>query len=197
MCGRYQFSAQESAQILEIVKEAQKNQAGREAPWGSEIFPSQSAPVLVWDASGEKLRAQAAVWGFPKTGGGVVINARAETVREKRMFRGCIARRRCVVASTGFFEWDLDRRQYLFRLPGAAHLYMAGIYDDFDGARRFCILTTAANDSMREIHDRMPVVLEERGLAAWAASEKDSFEILAAPPPRLSRTLVSAQTSLW
>ena len=124
------------------------------------------------------MAARPMFWGFPKwKGSGVIINARAETAADKPMFRSSLAARRCIVPSTGFYEWKHsgDKKQkdkYLINLPDTPMLYMAGIYNYYhesDGQQlpRFVILTTAANNSIAPLHDRMPVILSSAEKKDW------------------------------
>ena len=140
MCGRYQFTAGQWEEIRQIVQAIQRRY-GDNAWQPGEIRPTASAPVLL--GRGPELMR----WGYqlPNT---LVINARAETAEEKPLFRESIAMRRCVIPSTGFYEWDREKRKHLFHLPGEQVLYMAGLYEKREGENRYCILTTAANHSM-------------------------------------------------
>ena len=104
----------------------------------------------------------------------LVINARAETAGEKPLFRESVAARRCVIPSTGFYEWDRDKRKHLFRL-----------------------LTTAANASMAPIHDRMPLVLRREQLEPWLREPEIAAALLHTPPPELEVTSAEAQLSFW
>ena len=107
MCGRYQFSADEYKEIRQIVRDAQRRSEGNELnfPMAGDICPSQVALVLV--SRGEKIVGEFQQWGLPGfRGRQQIINARAETVTEKPMFRRSIAFQRCVIPATGFYEWD-------------------------------------------------------------------------------------------
>ena len=143
MCGRYQFTAEQSAEIQQIIQEVQER-VDRKIKTG-EIYPTDQAPVLRNTADG--IKPDLLTWGVPLKGK-PVINARVETVVEKPLFRGSVQQRRCVIPSSGFFEWDERKQKYLFRLFGEDTLYMAGIYQEQEGAEHYCILTTAANSSM-------------------------------------------------
>ena len=143
MCGRYQFTAEQSAEIQQIIQEVQER-VDRKIKTG-EIYPTDQAPVLRNTADG--IKPDLLTWGVPLKGK-PVINARVETVVEKPLFRGSVQQRRCVIPSSGFFEWDERKQKYLFRLFGEDTLYMAGIYQEQEGAEHYCILTTAANNSM-------------------------------------------------
>lgn len=192
MCGRYQFTMEESLELREILRTVQE----REHWEGGEIFPSGTAPVLLWKQN--RLEPHLLRWGFPgPSGKGVIINARAETASSKRMFRESLRSGRCIVPSSGFYEWDADKQKYLFRLPEAPELYMAALYRNFGGEPRYCILTTAANESMRGVHHRMPVVLPKDRMEDWMGEEQDAVRFLSTIPPPLRRETVSGQTRLW
>ena len=90
MCGRYQFSTKESREMQQIVRDAERRSRGRfpvgaNIPPAGDVAPTQAAPVLV--ASGGKVVAEYQRWGIPGWRGGLMINARAETVCDKPMFR--------------------------------------------------------------------------------------------------------------
>ena len=186
MCGRYTlFDENDDNEIQAIIDQIRKNYPGKPIRSG-DIFPADTVPVVV--ANGDRLMAQPVVWGFPKYGSsGVIINARAETVGEKKMFADSLRYRRCVVPSTGFYEWDREKRQYLFRLSGKTALYMAGLYRDFDDERRLVILTTAANGSMRDVHERMPVILQRDMVRMWATDADAAVKYIAGGMPELER----------
>lgn len=96
-------------------------------------------------------------WGY-QLPGTLVINARVETAAEKPLFREIVYTRRCLVPSAGFYEWDAEKREYLSTLLDSDVLYMAGLYKRYGGEDYYCILTTESNDSMRSVHDRMPLI---------------------------------------
>ena len=140
-----------------------------------EIFPTDTAPVVsVVDG---KPALSLMRWGFPKWDGkGVIINAKCETAGEKRMFAAALAHRRCVIPATGFIEWTSGegKRKYVFNTENDPMLYMAGLYSDYVDmlkdeqlTERFVILTTNANDSISDVHNRMPVVLYKNEIVRW------------------------------
>lgn len=178
MCGRYTlFTDQENREIMEIIGRVQDQiKTG-------EIYPTNPAPVILADG------VHAFNWGFPHfRGSGVIINARAETAEEKRMFKGSLSDRRCVIPSTGFYEWK-DKQKYHFTLPGSSVLYMAGIYNEFADEPRFVILTTAANESVKDIHDRMPLVLEKNMLDDWILNNETALHLIHDAAPQLNYKL--------
>ncbi len=196
MCGRYAFTEEQSAEILQIVQEVQ-NKCGSDAVKAvrqGEVTPGCRMPVLLASDSGPT--PELMVWGF-KTPKSLLINARAETVMQKPTFAESARQRHCVVPSTGFYEWDGDKRKYIFSMPGEQALYMAAIYDVRDGVPCYCILTTAANDSMREVHDRMPLVLEREQIGPWLSDTNATEQILSMVPPLLNKRPMDAQIGLW
>src|SRR5664280_2833904 len=112
MCGRYAIECEEENIFLkEILEETNRKYAGRpllSCLHMGEIFSTQTAPILAL----EEGRSSPFImnWGFPRPGraqsaGGYIINARAETATEKNLFRVSLQSRRCLVPSTGFYEW--------------------------------------------------------------------------------------------
>jgi putative SOS response-associated peptidase YedK len=131
MCGRYvAYTDEDYTEMANIVNEVQQKLGGTEELKTGEIFPTDLAPILL--SREGAMQAEPMMWGFRRwDGGGVVINARAETAAQKQMFRASLFTRRLVVPSTGFFEWQrVDGRKkkdkYWIRRPGETMLYMAG-----------------------------------------------------------------------
>lgn len=151
------------------------------------IAPSQMALALVNDPESGGASFQALSWGLApfwakdKSLAARCINARAETAHEKPAFRAAFRHRRCLVPATGFYEWRRDGRVKtpFFFTPAvppdtpSEPLVLAGIWEDWtDGTeylRSLSILTTAANATMRPIHDRMPVILRADAWRRWIA----------------------------
>lgn len=186
MCGRYLFT-EDDEELNEIWRFTAEKYPDAPLKLG-EIFPTNTAPVLL-DVKG-KIFPQPQIWGFPGFSGrsGVLINARAETAQEKRSFAEAVHTRRCVVPAAGFFEWrQSDKQKFLFRHTHPGALYMAGLYGDFSDERRYVILTTAPNDSVAEIHNRMPLVLEKNQVSAWLRDTNAALSLLQAVPPLLQK----------
>jgi putative SOS response-associated peptidase YedK len=193
MCGRYTgFTEDEEHEIMQIIRDVDKKVNGSEkspaVKLSGEIFPTDIVPVLL--GGDGTLTAQAMKWGYPgypdrnrpNAKPKPLINAKAETVKNLSTWKDSIALRRCIIPSNGFFEWQHtppgtgggvnDKTKYLFRLPEEESLYMAAIYKPFPLAvgneiGHFSILTTAANDSMIEVHNRMPVILRRSEFEEW------------------------------
>jgi putative SOS response-associated peptidase YedK len=129
-----------------------------------------------------------ALWGLERHGGGIVINARAETAERTRMFRDAFRDGRCLVPADGFFEWRREGRvnqPYLFRRKDGGLFLMAGLRQ----ADRYVILTRDAEGEVIDIHDRMPVVLEPEEALHWLR-QGDMGE-----GPALTRTRVSPRVN--
>ena len=188
MCGRYAIlTDDENDEILKILEQIQKQEYHSSVQSG-EIYPTNHAPVLL--SRDEKLAPEVQIWGFPNfKNKGVIINARSETVMEKHLFRQSVFTKRCVIPSTGFYEWKHDetRKKYLFRMNGKTPLYMAGLYNEFNGEKRFVVLTTKANDSIADVHNRMPVVINNDLIADWIFDTNRAIAMLNDVPPALVR----------
>ncbi len=188
MCGRYNFTVEQSEEIYEILEKLNAKLHGKQVKTG-EVFPTEQVPILV--AEKEEVTPQISSWGFPKFDQkGVIINARSETAFEKRTFRESLLNRRCVIPSTGFYEWDARKQKFLFRLEGTGALYMAGLYTVVREEIRFVILTTQANESMQEVHTRMPLVLKKAEVEDWILDQRVTNEILHQIPPMLVREIM-------
>ena len=193
MCGRYQFTAEQCEEIRQIADTIQRKY-GAGAWTAGEIRPSNLAPVLLDDAGGSVPKLMK--WGY-QLPGTLVINARAETAAEKPLFRDSVRTRRCLIPSTGFYEWDSQKRKYLFTLPREGALYMAGLYERRGNEDCYCILTTSPNASMRPIHDRMPLILSRGEARQWLSDGSKAELLLAVTPPPLAVRSAEQQLSLW
>jgi putative SOS response-associated peptidase YedK len=175
MCGRYALHSL----IEDIQKHFSLFDDIRFRP-GFNMAPSLNLPV-VREQQGRRELALCR-WGLVPhwmraDKGHHPINARAETITEKPFFRDAFRRRRCLVPINGFYEWrrGAKRKQpYYFKLPGTELFALAGIWDrrNTPGGPEdtFAIITTGANDIMRPVHDRMPVVLEKSDYNRWIES---------------------------
>ncbi|MGI6736380.1 MAG: SOS response-associated peptidase [Anaerovoracaceae bacterium] len=123
----------------------------------------------------------------------LVINARAETAASRPMFRESLRQRRCIVPASRFYEWDAAKNKVTFWLPENPVLFLAGLYR----AGRFVILTTEANDSVRPVHDRMPLHIPPHSLNDWLRSAEAADSLLRRPQPQLRHAQEEEQLSLF
>ena len=176
MCGRYSI-----AEVLEYLQERfdfpppDFSYAPR-----YNVAPGQPAPVVV---GGERRALRLMKWGLIPSWAGDpsignrMINARAETLAEKRSFRPLLPHRRCLVVGDGFYEWrpassGRGKIPIRFVLSEGGPFAFAGLWDSWcapDGEEvpSFTIVTTAANDLIHPFHDRMPVILTRDNEAGW------------------------------
>jgi putative SOS response-associated peptidase YedK len=158
------------------------------------IAPSQDAPVFLNDGS---LMVRQMRWGLIPSWAddekisSKMINAKAETLSKKPAFRRCLENRRCVVPADGFYEWRTIGRTKIprrFILEGDQPFEFAALWDSWPAPGRnriesFTIITTDANEVVRPIHDRMPVILDSSAIAEWLDPDRpfESLEPLLRP----------------
>lgn len=162
------------------------------------IAPTQSVAIVRPDESGRRSCAFAR-WGLipswskdPKQVG-MLINARAETVAEKPAFRSAFKKRRCLVLADGYYEWQAlgkKKQPYFIHRPDDAVFGFAGLWETWHGGdgppvESCTIITTAANDGIGHVHDRMPVILDPREWDSWLAPAADpaALQVLLRPFP--------------
>lgn len=179
MCGRYAIvQADKVAERFEAT-EAQLPLVAR-----YNVAPSQANPVVVRNSPNRVVLMQ---WGLvpawskePRTQFST-INARAETVATSSVFRGPFKSRRCLVPASAFYEWKKTsdgKQPYCIRLRGGELFAFAGLYDvwrDGDGneLQSYTIITTAANELVAPLHNRMPVILHHEDESAWLDKSTD------------------------
>lgn len=157
------------------------------------IAPMQESPIVAIEDGRNimKLMRWGLVpsWSKDETIGNRLINARAETVREKPSFRTAFKRRRCLVPATGYFEWkelpeSLPTKKIkvpmYFTVRGGEPFSFAGLWDSwerFDGKRilSFTIITTEPNALAAVIHNRMPVILRRQDESVWLNGNEDEL----------------------
>ena len=148
------------------------------------IAPTQDVPCVVQGDGGPEIKlfkwGLIPHWAKDAEIGHKMINARAETVAEKPSFRQSLQRRRCLVPATGFFEWKREgssKQPYRITRHDGAPFAMAGLWDDWldresgEILHSFTIITTAAIEQFRELHDRMPVILQRKDERVWIDPE--------------------------
>ena len=185
MCGRYYIDDETSREIEKIVAALDKKYSDQEYKKG-EIFPTDNAPILV--AKGSNIEPDILKWGFPNfSNKGVIINARSETAFEKKTFRESLTSRRCIIPASGFYEWNKNKEKIYFTPKEETIMYMAGIYSVYDNEARFVIITTSANSSVKEVHERMPLLLQKNQLEQWVFNDIQTNTILKQTPYMLKQ----------
>ena len=137
--------------------------------------------------TGPCIRAERMAWGFPRFDGkGLIINARAESVRERPAFRDSVEQRRCVIFARGFYEWNRSREKFIYEREDAPVLFMAGCFSRWEDGGHFVIITTAANSSVALVHDRMPLILEPEKVMQWIQDAGAAWSLLKKTPVLLA-----------
>ena len=190
MCGRYFL--EESPELRPIVEAmnrsplmpAFRQQTGMHLPYG-EVKPTAVAPVIASNRRGEQT-VFPMKWGY--TGKSLLINAKTETASLKPTFRDGWAHHRCVIPASWYFEWEHQLmpdgkmktgEKYLLRPRNAIITWLCGLYRLEGGLPCFVILTREPADSIRFIHDRMPLILPDTAVGDWIRPETDPAELLA------------------
>jgi len=187
MCGRFTLSKSSEA----IASAFQLNEIPQLQPQYN-IAPTQPVAVILRKPEDSELQFQQLHWGLipswakDPSMGARLINARAETITEKPAFRSAFRHRRCLVVADGFYEWQRQERKkqpYYFRLQNSQLFAFAGLWErwqspDGEEIQSCTILTTEANDLVRNTHDRMPVILDSKDYDLWLDAAVQNTEPL-------------------
>lgn len=188
MCGRFSFvinkkKVQQVFPNVRIVGDLIKRY---------NIAPTQQAYVITDTKGGDLKMMQWGLvphWSKDGKNGGMLINARMETIREKPSFRVPILSQRCLVLADSFYEWRTEggrKKPYRIFLNNNELMIFAGIWDRWHELDTFSIITTEPNAEMSQLHDRMPVILNyEQGFNEgisecdkWLSKDADIESIL-------------------
>ena len=183
MCGRYFFDAKTA---LEVEDELELD-SGLLSVSSGDVTPAMSPVVISAERGGDgaSLKMSDMFWGVTGNDKKLVINARAESALEKPMFSDSVERRRLVIPASGFYEWDKDKNKVTFYKKDKSPIYLAGFYKLSDNKDSFVILTTAANESMIRVHDRMPLMIEKNAVKDWIFDTDAAKEMLGMTMPLL------------
>lgn len=200
MCSRYfvdDQTKQEIERLLACLNEAQCMDDTRLPRFSAkDMHPADEAVVI--RASKRGIVCDLQKWGLPGfQQNQLLINARSETVTQKSVFREGILKRRIVVPAAGFYEWNKNKEKNVFRRPDGHAIFMAGFSERYEDGEHFVILTTDANHSMRPVHDRMPLILEENDIPIWLLDDKRMGTFLQKVPAELERNSDYEQLSFF
>ena len=174
MCGRYTLSSN-----LEDLKNEYSNNLSGNFPAKYNISPGQTSAVIFFSKNQFKLLN--IEWGF-KTfrNGNLIINARSETLNKKRSFQELVKFQRCLVPANSWFEWSEPKKPYLIKNKENKIISFAGLYKiEEDGEKKFIIITSEANGSLRKIHNRTPLVVKQKDFVNWLGDDyKSALSIL-------------------
>lgn len=193
MCGRFALAAPKAQLVLhfeldEFVSEGEDFPARYNIPPGTDIAVIRQSP------EGKRV-LQHLRWGLiphwskDPSLGAKLNNARGESVHERPAFKSAFAKRRCLVPVSGFYEWKAEgktKQPYYFSSKSGVPLALAGLWESWrapDGTiiRTVCIITSAANELMASVHDRMPVIIETADWARWLDAPPEAVADLLRP----------------
>ncbi len=220
MCGRF-VSAQSPDQIAEYFGASFE---GTELPQNFNVAPTHDVYGVVAGAGGPKVTTfqwgLVPSWAKDTKIGSKMINARAETLREKPAFKGLFTKHRMIIPMDGFYEWQAKatvdgekpaKQPFFIHRADGEPLAVAGLWavwrdkdvaaDNLDAPwlHSCTIITTAANDTMRPVHDRMPVLLPQSAWAAWldpSNRDTDALATLLIPAPNELVTMHPVSTDV-
>ncbi len=194
MCGRYTLT--KNFQAIKGHFKIIQSSIGFEPRFN--IAPSQSVPVILSDNNRFSLHAfrwgLIPYWSENPSMGNRLINARAETIREKPSFKYSFKSKRCLVPVDGFYEWQGTGKQktpHFIHLENNILFAFAGLWAEWkqreEVVRSFCIITTQANGLLKPIHHRMPVILSPDEYESWLdpGAPAESLTVLLRPYPEV------------
>ena len=200
MCGRFAFysPAEATAALFGAT-------AGGDREPRYNVAPTQDiAAVRASQAGGLELVdlrwGLVPFWAKDLAIGNRMINARAETVAEKPSFRSAFKKRRCLLLADGFYEWRKEadgKLPYFITRAVDEPMAFAGLWEDWtdketgESIQSATIVTTAANEFMAELHQRMPVVLTPELAPRWLDTDDDLLAAYATVCPPLKAWPVS------
>src|ERR1017187_5191244 len=187
MCGRYTLAEDLDA----FAKKMALKFDPRKFNPRYNIWPSQSVAVVLNDGSNEVTLAKWGLipsWAKDPSIGNRLANARSDSIEHKPAFRSSFKRKRCLVLSDGYFEWQSQSGQKLkvpwyFRLLSKEVFGFAGLWSswkDTEGKETItcCLITTEANAMVEPVHHRMPVIVQERFRKIWISEGEQPVERL-------------------
>lgn len=178
MCGRFLFIPTEDEDILYDTYSVQ-NRIPLEVNFN--VAPTHTSPVITKNSPN---KIQMMNWGikFPwMKGSEMLINARAETITSKTSFKGLL-QNRCVVLTSGYYEWKSEAGRkvpFLIKKEGEIFTPMAGLFEfrDENGSANFLIITKKATSTIKHLHERMPILLDDLLVEMWLDKNAD-IEVL-------------------
>ena len=193
MCGRYVSVS--SPTILAERFHVEEVRAG-ETEANYNVTPRAEVPVVA-ESRGRRV-LDVVRWGLVPSWaksvsvGDRMINARAERLVTSNAFKRAFERRRCIVPADGFYEWQAvtgkkQKQPWFIRRRDGEPLAFAGLWeiwhdpglgDDAPRIRSCTIITTEPNDLLRDVHDRMPVILPETAWDTWLDAENHDVQAL-------------------
>jgi putative SOS response-associated peptidase YedK len=201
MCGRFTLTWDQWRRIADFLGVEDAGDAWADYRPRFNIAPTDQHFIVTSEF--ERRKAQRARWGLvsrsarDNTRASQCINAKAETLEQRATFREAFLKRRCVIPADGFYEWTgskAKRDPLWIHLRAGGLMLFAGLYESWYPRRdlpemTFTIVTCAPNGVIGAIHDRMPMILDERAAEDWMNPRERN-------PQSLKRLLVPAADDL-
>ena len=190
MCGRFAITLPTDA-ISQLFKAQPVNNLP-DVP-NFNVCPTNSIHVVTSNEFGRKVESLR--WGFVPSwyleinAGPILINARSETLAQKPAFARACKERRCLIPSSGFYEWSKDSKgnktPWFVNRNDDTPLVFGGVWQEWSdesGTNKTCaIVTTASNSKLSRIHHRLPLVLERSDWGLWLGEEGHGASVLMKP----------------
>ena len=203
MCMSLRIEPKEMAEVLIKIRKMSFAQEmsiklGKSLSMSGDLYPSDIAPVLAPNKQG-KMAIFPMAWGFThEATPNPIANCRVETADTKALWRDSWYRRRCVIPASWYYEWgypvyEEDSRsmvehrnakkiKFAIQSEGSDITYIAGLYryEEHDGMKvpMFSILTREAEGTVRDIHDRMPLILDKEDVKEWIRPDGEPSAIV-------------------
>ncbi len=198
MCGRFALkeSPRKLAEHFHLADELEFAPAFN-------IAPSARICTITADISGARY-SRTMRWGLIPSWakdasiGNKLSNARGETAAEKPSFRAAFRSRRCIIPASGFYEWQTVsgvKHPWYVSLRAGEPMAFAGLWETWhpqggETVETCCIITTAGNELMQPIHDRMPVILNPDQWELWLSiNERKADNLLPLIRPHDSESM--------
>ncbi len=185
MCGRF---AQYSIKPV-VVEEFGVEKISFDLESSYNIAPGQGVAAVVGGDDRELVKlcwGLVPSWAKDASVGYKMINARSETISKKPSFRDAYKKRRCLIITDGFYEWQKDdksKRPFYIRLKSEKPFGFAGLHETWNSSdgetiHSCTIITTEANELLKPIHNRMPVIINNDDIPLWLSSDIQDKELL-------------------
>jgi putative SOS response-associated peptidase YedK len=204
MCGRFNLTATPET----IIEHFELQRLSNYQP-SYNITPAQKILSIV-ELDDKSRKAVNLFWGLVPSwakdskNSHHLINARAETVREKPSFRSAFRHRRCLIVASGFYEWqqqDTGKQAFHIHHQDNQLFAFAGLWEHWQHEQQALysctIITTEATEFMQPIHERMPVIIPQASYQQWLEKSADEDQVLQLLDNQAYKSMTATTISDW